>query len=81
MLWFMHIHPNLEPPDPGTDDIFGNSSNVILTSSNKGVGFANTFYRNGLNTSTSSPTPNLDVFVECTPAPPLMGEVLHFQYN
>ena len=74
----MHIHPKLEPPDPGTDDIFGNSSNVLLTTSNKGVGFANTFYRNGLNTSTSSPTPNLDTFVQCTPAPPLMGEVFTF---
>ena len=73
-----HVHPNLEPPDPGTDDIFGNSDNVILTSSNKGVGFANTFFPNGLNTSTSAPTPNLDSFVECTPAPPKLGEVYTF---
>jgi len=73
-----HVHPNLEPPDPGTDDVFGNSDNVILTSSNKGVGFANTFFPNGLNTSTSAPTPNLNSFVECTPAPPKLGEVYTF---
>ncbi len=74
----MHIHPNLEPPDPGTDDIFGNSSNVILTTSNKGVGFANTFFPNGLNTSTSAPTPNLNSFVQCTPAPTQLGDVYTF---
>ena len=73
-----HVHPNLEPPDPGTDDIFGNSDNVILTTSNKGVGFANTFFPNGLNTSTSAPTPNLNTFVQCTPAPPKLGEVFTF---
>ncbi len=74
----MHIHPNLEPPDPGTDDIFGNSDNVILTTSNKGVGFANTFFPNGLNTSTSAPTPNLNSFVQCTPAPTQLGDVYTF---
>ena len=74
----MHVHPNLEPPDPGTDDVFGNSGNVILTTSNKGTGFANTFFANGLNTSTSSPIPNLDSFVQCTPAPPKLGEVFTF---
>ncbi len=74
----MHVHPNLEPPDPGTDDIFGNSSNVILSQSNKGIGFANTFFPNGLNTSISAPTPNLDSFVQCTPSPPLIGEVFTF---
>lgn len=74
----MHIHPNLEPPDPGTDDVFGNSSNVILTSSNKGIGFANTFFPNGLNTSLTAPTPNLNSFVECTPAPPFIGKVFTF---
>ena len=84
----MHVYPNLEPPNPATDDIFGSSSNVILTSSNKGIGFANTHFPNGLNTSTSSPTPSLDNFVQCSPAPPLMGEVYTFnttsgssQYN
>ena len=74
----MHFHPNLEPPDPGTDDIFGDSSNVILTSSNKGIGFANTFFPNGLNTSLTAPIPNLDTFVQCTPSPPLIGEVFTF---
>ena len=31
-----------------------------------------------MNTSTSSPSPNLDTFVQCTPAPSLMGEVFTF---
>ncbi len=74
----MHIHPNLEPPDPGTQDIFGGSKNVILDSSNHGIGFANTFFANGLNTTTSQPIPNLGSFVNSDPAPPLMGEVFTF---
>jgi hypothetical protein len=74
----MHFHPNLEPPDPGVDDIFGNSSNIILTSSNKGIGFANTFFPNGLNTSTSAPSPNLNTFVQSVPEPPFIGKVFTF---
>tara|TARA_Y100000033_G_scaffold13078_1_gene12086 strand:- start:453 stop:1598 length:1146 start_codon:yes stop_codon:yes gene_type:complete len=74
----MHIHPNLEPPDPGTQDIFAGSKNVILDSSNHGIGFANTFYPNGLNTTTSQPIPDLGSFVNCDPTPPLMGEVFTF---
>ena len=74
----MHIHPNLEPPDPGTQDIFGGSKNVILESSNKGIGFANTFYANGLNTTTSQPIPDLGSFVNSDPVPPLIGEVFTF---
>ena len=73
-----HFYPNLEPPDPNVDDIFGSAENRILTSSNTGVGFANTFFPNGLNTSLTAPTPVLGVFVQATSSVPAIGDVYTF---
>jgi len=73
-----HFYPNLEPPDPNVDDLFGNAENRILTSSTTGVGFANTFFPNGLNTSLTAPTPVLGVFVEASSSVPAIGDVYTF---
>ena len=73
-----HFYPNLEPPDPNVDDIFGSAENRILTSSNTGVGFANTFFPNGLNTSLTASTPVLGVFVQATSSVPAIGDVYTF---
>ena len=73
-----HKFPNLEPPNPSDDNIFGNAENVILTSSNAGVGFANTFFPNGLNTSLTAPTPVIGVFVQATSTVPAIGDVYTF---
>ncbi len=78
----MHLYPNLEPTvNSDNDDIFGGEKNVILTQSNKGLGIANTFFANGLSTSTSNPVPSLGVFVDVegsTSAVPKKGDVLTF---
>ncbi len=76
-----HHLPNLEPPNTSTDDIFGSAVNRILTASgigSVGVGFANTFFPNGLNTSLSSPTPSLGVFIQSSPSVSLLGDVYTF---
>ena len=73
-----HFYPNLEPPDPNVDDLYGNAENRILTSSTTGVGFANTFFPNGLNTSLTAPTPVLGVFVEASSSVPAIGDVYTF---
>ena len=73
-----HFYPNLEPPDPNVSDIFGSAENRILTSSNKGVGFANTFFPNGLNTSLTASTPVLGVFVQASSSVPAIGDVYTF---
>ena len=73
-----HFYPNLEPPDPNVDDIFGSAENRILTSSNAGVGFANTFFPNGLNTSLTATTPVLGVFVQASSSVPAIGDVYTF---
>jgi len=73
-----HFYPNLEPPDPNVDDIFGSAENRILTSSNTGVGFANTFFPNGLNTSLTAPTPVFGVFVQASSSVPAIGDVYTF---
>ena len=78
----MHVYPNLEPTvNSNDDDIFGGANNVILSQSNKGLGIANTFFANGLSTSTSSPVPSLGIFVEIegsSSAVPKRGEVFTF---
>tara|TARA_B100000683_G_scaffold267729_1_gene301863 strand:+ start:1493 stop:2662 length:1170 start_codon:yes stop_codon:yes gene_type:complete len=78
----MHVYPNLEPTvNSNDDDIFGGAKNVILSQSNKGLGIANTFFANGLSTSTSSPVPSLGIFVEIegsSSAVPKRGEVFTF---
>lgn len=74
----MHFFPNLEPPDPDIDNIFGNAVNKIVTSSNKGQGIANTFFPNGLNTTTSAPTPTHGSFVTVDTSIPKIGDVFTF---
>jgi hypothetical protein len=56
--------PHLEPTiNINQDNPFDGRKTVLLTNSNEGIGFANTFFANGLSTSKSSPTPTLDQFV------------------
>lgn len=74
-----HVYPAVEPTvQPGNDDIFGNATNKIITSSTKGQGIGNTFYQNGLNTTPSSPSPVLGVFVNCDGGVPSIGKVYTF---
>ena len=72
------FYPNLEPPDPNQENPFGNLSNVIVDTSNAGNGIANTFFPNGLNTSTNAPTPSLAEFVQTSTSIPTIGEVYTF---
>jgi len=72
------FYPNLEPPDPNQDNPFGNRSTVIVDTSNAGNGIANTFFSNGLSTSTDAPTPILGEFVQTSSSIPTIGEVYTF---
>jgi len=75
----MTAYPNLEPPNPANDDIFGDDYNVIVKSDNAGTGFGNTFFINGLSTSPSQPTPIFGEFVGgLNTNPTKLGEVLTF---
>tara|TARA_R110002020_G_scaffold9710_1_gene38053 strand:- start:80 stop:1249 length:1170 start_codon:yes stop_codon:yes gene_type:complete len=72
------FYPNLEPPDPNQENIFGNRSTVIVDTSNAGNGIANTFFSNGLSTSTDAPTPIIGEFVQTSTSIPTIGEVYTF---
>ena len=75
-IFVAHFYPNMEPPDPGQEDIFANPVNkIIASSSDYGLGIGNTFYRNGLSTTPSQPNPVLGVFVECDTSVPFKGKV------
>ena len=72
------FYPNLEPPDPNQENLFGNRSTVIVDTSNAGNGIANTFFSNGLSTSTAAPTPIVGEFVPTSSSIPTIGEVYTF---
>lgn len=72
------FYPNLEPPDPNQENLFGNRSTVIVDTSNAGNGIANTFFSNGLSTSTDAPTPIIGEFVQTSTSIPTIGEVYTF---
>ena len=76
-----HFYPNMEPPDPGQEDIFANPVTKIITSSNLGLGIGNTFYRNGLSTTASQPNPVLGDFVDTDTGVPLKGKVYTFDIS
>jgi len=74
-------YPNMEPPDSGQEDIFANPKVQIVEatpSDNRGLGVANTFFQNGLNTTTSAPTPTLNNFVPVEGSVPFIGKVYTF---
>jgi len=73
-----HFYPNLEPPDPSTNDIFGSAVNIIVTDSNAGQGFGNTFFPNGLSTSVTNPTPSYGEYVDVNTQIPILGDVYTF---
>ena len=74
----MTAYPNLEPPNPANDQIFGDNYNVIVSHDNAGTGFGNTFFINGLSTSPTSPNPLFGEFVGLNTLPTKKGEVLTF---
>ena len=57
---FPHIEPTINIDQ---DNPLGDRKTVLLTNSNEGIGFANTFFANGLSTSRLAPSPVLDQFV------------------
>ena len=76
---FPYIEPTINIDQ---DNPLGDRKTVLLTNSNEGIGFANTFFANGLSTSRLAPSPVLDQFVTIEGTTfgkvPLIGDVFAF---
>lgn len=46
----IRFYGDLEPADASSDNPYGNYSTPVLTTSNKGIGAGNTFFKNGIDT-------------------------------